>query len=146
MLEDAVDRMKTMRGDTTVIAVGGANFLISETLKGSAKVIRPPHAQVANAVGAAIAQVGAQVEHVVAYDSVPRAEALEQGRAEACSRAVAAGADPLSVQVVDVEEVFLSYLPGRAVQLRVRAVGDLATPPEQRSPKPKSKTKTYAHH
>ena len=143
MLEDAVDRMKTIRGDTTVIAVGGGNFLIADALKGSAQVIRPPHAPVANAVGAAIAQVGAQVEHVIAYDSVPRPVALEQAQTEACSRAVAAGADPASVKVVDVEEVFLSYLPGRAAQLRVRAVGDLATDNAQPSPAPKAKT--YAH-
>ena len=144
MLEDAVDRMKTMRGDTTVIAVGGANFLISDALKGSAKVVRPAHAAVANAVGAAIAQVGAQVEHVVAYDNVPRALALEQAQAEACSRAVAAGADRASVQVVDVEEVYLSYLPGRAAQLRVRAVGDLAA--DTAKPSQPLKAKTYAHH
>lgn len=126
MLEEGIDRMKTSRGDATVLAVGGGGFLVPDTLKGAARVVRPPHAEVANAVGAAIAQVGAQVEQIVAYDTTPRPQALESLRAEACGRVIAAGGDPHSVQVVEVEEVFLSYLPGRAAQVRVRAVGDLA--------------------
>ncbi len=129
MLEEGVDRMKTTRGDATILAVGGGNFLIADSLKGAAKVIRPPHAAVANAVGAAIAQVGAQVEHIVAYDHVPRATALEQMRADVTARVAAAGGDPATIQIVEVDEVFLSYLPGRAAQLRVRAVGDLAGEP-----------------
>lgn len=129
MLEDGVDRMKTTRGDAIILAVGGGNFLISDALKGAAKVIRPPHAAVANAVGAAIAQVGAQVEQIVAYDQVPRAAALEQMSADVTARVAAAGGDPETIQIVEVDEVFLSYLPGRAAQLRVRAVGDLAGEP-----------------
>lgn len=129
MLEDGVDRMKTTRGDVTILAVGGGNFLIADTLKGAAKVVRPPHAAVANAVGAAIAQVGAQVEQIVAYDHTPRAAAIAQMRADVTARVAAAGGDPETIQIVEVDEVFLSYLPGRAAQLRVRAVGDLAGEP-----------------
>ena len=127
IIEDGMDRMKTARGDATVLAVGGGNFLVPDTLKGAREVVRPHHASVANAVGAAIAQVGAQVEQIADYEREPRAEAIERIGAEARERAVAAGGDPRSVHVVDVEEVFLSYLPGRTAQLRVRAVGDLAS-------------------
>ena len=91
MLEDGVDRMKTTRGDVTILAVGGGNFLIADSLKGAARVVRPPHAAVANAVGAAIAQVGAQVEQIVAYDQTPRAIAIEQMRADVTARVAAAG-------------------------------------------------------
>jgi len=126
MLAESMDRMKTARGDVTILAVGGGNFLIPDTLKGAVKVVRPPHAAVANAVGAAIAQVGAQVEQLVRYDNVPRATAIAQLRDEARARVVAAGGDGDKVQIVDVEEMFLSYMPGRAAQLRVRAVSDLA--------------------
>ncbi len=129
ILEDSVDRMKTSRGDATILAVGGGNFLIADTLKGAAKVVRPAHASVANAVGAAIAQVGAQVEQIVAYDQIPRATALDHMRADVTARVVAAGGDAATVKIVEVDEVFLSYLPGRAAQLRVRAVGDLAELP-----------------
>ncbi len=129
LLEDGVDRMKTARGEATILAVGGGAFLIPETLKGAAQVLRPEHAAVANAVGAAIAQVGAQVEKIVAYDTVSRPVALEQLRAEAQARVVEAGGDARTAQVVEVDEVFLSYLPGRAAQVRVKAVADLASDP-----------------
>lgn len=125
ILEDGVDRMKTTRGDATILAVGGGAFLIPDALKGAARVIRPPHAGVANAVGAAIAQVGAQVDHIIDYAKVARADALQAMRDEACGRVVAAGGDAASAHVVEVDEVYLSYLPGRAAQVRVRAVGDL---------------------
>lgn len=136
MLEEAVDRMKTARGDATVLAVGGGNFLIGETLKGAARVIRPPHAAVANAVGAAIAQVGAQAEQIVAYDKEPRAAALARMRGEVTARVIAAGGAADSVRIVEVDEVFLSYLPGKAAQLRVRAVGDLAGLPVEETATP----------
>lgn len=126
ILEEGLDRMKTGRDKVTILAVGGGNFLIPDSLGGAAQVIRPPHAVVANAVGAAIAQVGAQVERVVSYDALAREEAIEQVAAFAREQLLAAGGDPASLTLADVEETYLSYLPGRAVQIRVRAVADLA--------------------
>jgi N-methylhydantoinase A/oxoprolinase/acetone carboxylase beta subunit len=126
MIEEAIDRMKASRGDITLLAVGGGNFLVPDTIQGVARVIRPPHAAVANAVGAAIAQVGALIEQVVSYDSEPRDIALDRLRAEARARAIAAGGIAESVEIVELEEVFLSYLPGRAAQVRIRVVADLA--------------------
>lgn len=129
MLEEALDRMKTSRGDAVVLAVGGGNFLVPDTLRGAARVVRPPHAAVANAVGAAIAQVGATVEQVVSYEREPRDAALDRLRAEAREQAIAAGGVAASVEIVEMDEVYLSYLPGRAAQVRVRAVADLAGTP-----------------
>ncbi len=125
LLEEGIDRMKTSREPARIVAVGGGSFLIPDSLTGVAEVIRAPHAHVANAVGAAIAQVGGQVEQVVNYDDVPRPVTMERLRAEARNRVTAAGGDPDTVDIVDVEEVFLSYLPGRTAQVRIRAVGDL---------------------
>lgn len=125
-LEDGVDRMKTSRTDVPIIAVGGGNFLVPEQVKGAASVVRPHHAAVANAVGAAIAQVGAQVEQVVDYARVPREIALENMRALVRQRCMDAGGNPATVEVVDIDEVFLSYLPGHAAQVRMKAVSDLA--------------------
>jgi N-methylhydantoinase A/oxoprolinase/acetone carboxylase beta subunit len=126
MLEEALDRMKTSRDDVVVLAVGGGNFLIPDTLRGAARVVRPPHAAVANAVGAAIAQVGAMVDQVVCYEREPRDAALDRLRGEARAQAIAAGGVAGSVEIVEIDEVYLSYLPGRAAQVRVRAVADLA--------------------
>jgi hypothetical protein len=126
LVEDGVDRMKTSRDGAIVLAVGGGNFLIPDELRGAAQVVRPPHAAIANAVGAAIAQVGAQLELVVNYDSEPRAQVLARLRQEVTARTIAAGGDPDSVAIVEIDEVYLSYLPGRAAQVRIKAVADLA--------------------
>jgi N-methylhydantoinase A/oxoprolinase/acetone carboxylase beta subunit len=50
---------------------------------------------------------------------------LTSAKQDATDRAVAAGADPASVTIVDVEDVPLAYLPGNATRIRVKAVGDL---------------------
>ncbi|WP_157219455.1 hydantoinase/oxoprolinase N-terminal domain-containing protein [Flavisphingomonas formosensis] len=125
MIEEGVDRMKTVRGDAVVIAVGGGAFLVPDRLGGASRVERPPHAAVANAVGAAIAQVGAQVDQVVDYDVEPREVALARLCDEAGARVVAGGGVPETMLIVDIDEVFLSYLPGRSAQVRIKAVGDL---------------------
>lgn len=126
MFEDGIDRMKTAAADVPVVLVGGGSILVPQQLKGASRVIKPEHAAVANAVGAAIAQVGAEVDRIVAYEQQDRAQALLSIEREAADRAIAAGADPSTVRLVDVEEVFLSYLPGNTVQLRAKVVGDLA--------------------
>ncbi len=126
VLEEGVDRMKTSREGATILAVGGGNFLIPDAFRGAAQVIRPQHAAVANAVGAAIAQVGAQMEQVVNYDAIPRVATLDRLRREVTARVIDAGGDPGSVTIVEIDEVFLSYLPGRAAQVRIKAVADLA--------------------
>lgn len=126
MLADGIDRMKTQSGDVTIIAVGGGHFLIDDDLKGAADVVRPEHASVANAVGAAIAQVGAQADRIIDYDVEPRAAALEEMRETLLARVVAAGATRETAEIVDMDEVYLSYLPGRSAQLRMKAVGSLA--------------------
>ena len=43
----------------------------------------------------------------------------------AVERAINAGADPTTVQIVEVEEIALPYLPGNAVRMRVKAAGNL---------------------
>lgn len=126
IFEDGIDRMKTAAADVPVVLVGGGSILVPNELKGASRVIKPDHASVANAVGAAIAQVGAEVDRIVAYDNEDRDQALKEIEREASERAVAAGADASTIRLVDVEETYLSYIPGNTVQLRAKVVGDLA--------------------
>ena len=125
-LEAVIDHVKLSKHDVPVVLVGGGSVLAPDSLIGSSKVIRPPHAEVANAIGAAIAQVGGQVEKVYSLDSMGREEALSSARNEAVDKAVAAGADRASVEVVEVEEIPLTYIPSNAVRIRIKAVGNLA--------------------
>ena len=46
-------------------------------------------------------------------------------RARAVEAAVSAGAARDSIEIVDVEDVPLAYLPGNATRVRVKAVGEL---------------------
>jgi N-methylhydantoinase A/oxoprolinase/acetone carboxylase beta subunit len=64
MIEDAVDRMKTDARDLPLIAVGGGAFLVPDRLEGISRVIRVPHGDCANAVGAAIAQISGETDQI----------------------------------------------------------------------------------
>ena len=125
-IEDAVDRMKTEAADVPLIAVGGGAFLVPEHVAGISQVIRVPHGDCANAVGAAIAQVSGETDQV--YRDLGRAEAIALAEAQAKERAVAAGAERASLQTVDVEDMPLAYLPGNALRVRVRVAGEMASP------------------
>ena len=124
-LEEAVDRMKTSADEVPLVLVGGGAVLISRPVAGTSDVIVPENADVANAIGAAIAQVGGEVDRVFAYDEVGRDAAIKTATAEAVAMAIGAGALRDTVGTVDVEEVHLQYIPGGVVRLRVRVVGDL---------------------
>ncbi|MGH3838988.1 MAG: hydantoinase/oxoprolinase family protein [Pseudonocardiaceae bacterium] len=121
----AVDRMKTTPDPVSVVVVGGGSVLLGEDLPGASALIKPDHCGVANAIGAAIAQVGGEIDRVLSLQQRSRDQVLEQAMQEAIDKAVAAGAVSGSVQVVEVEEVPLTYLPGNATRIRVKAVGDL---------------------
>ncbi len=125
MVDVAVDRMKTSAEPLPVILVGGGAILVTRELASASEVIRPEHAAVANAIGAAIAQVGGEVDRVFSLDGISRDAALSEAKREAGEKAVAAGAAAETVEVVDVEEVPLAYLPSSATRIRVKAVGDL---------------------
>jgi N-methylhydantoinase A/oxoprolinase/acetone carboxylase beta subunit len=125
MTEAAVDRMKTSAADVPVIIVGGGSVLISRPVAGASEMVKPPHFEAANAVGAAIAQISGEVDRVYSLEGLTREQALDDAKSEASAKAVEAGADPGTIAIVDVEDVPLAYLPGNATRIRVKAVGDL---------------------
>src|SRR5690606_25186352 len=96
-------------------------------LAGVSDTVVPEFASVANAIGAAIAMAGGEVDKVYSYAKVGRDAAMAEAKAEATAEAVAAGADPDTVKILDIEEIPFAYVPGGAVRLRVRAAGDLQT-------------------
>lgn len=122
-IEEAVDRMKTEAGDLPLIAVGGGAFLVPDRLAGITEVIRVPHGEHANAVGAAIAQISGETDQI--YRDLGRNEAIAAAEAQARERAVAAGADLETLETVDVEDMPLAYLPGNSLRVRVRVAGEM---------------------
>jgi N-methylhydantoinase A/oxoprolinase/acetone carboxylase beta subunit len=123
IIEEGVDRMKTDAHEEPLVAVGGGCFLVPERLPGVSEVIHVPHQAVANAVGAAIAQVSGEVDQI--FQDLTREAAIAEARRIAAERAVRGGADAATLQVVEVEDLPLAYLPGNSLRVRVRVVGDV---------------------
>jgi N-methylhydantoinase A/oxoprolinase/acetone carboxylase beta subunit len=132
MIEEGVDRMKTDAAPIPLIAVGGGCFLVPPRVAGIATVVHVPHQAVANAVGAAIAQVSGEADQI--FQNLPRDDAIAHARRLAEERAVTAGADPATLRVVEVEDLPLAYLPGNSLRTRVRVVGDIRSAPGRIQP------------
>ena len=125
LIASNVERMKTEARDLPLLVVGGGSILVDWEVESASEVLRPHHSSVANAVGAAIAQVAGEVERMVSINEINREQVLDDARAEACDNAIRAGAIPASVEIIELEQVPISYLPGNPSRLRVKAVGDL---------------------
>ncbi len=124
-IEDAIDQMKTSSRPVPVILVGGGAVLLSRPLRGTSQVHRPEHSAVANAVGAAISMVSGRVDRLFDFAG-GRELALDQARQEARAAAIAAGAEPESVEIVELTELPMTHMKTTAVQVKVRAVGRLS--------------------
>ncbi len=125
MVEDVVDKMKTMASDLPVIVVGGGSILVGDELEGASSVIKPEHYEVANAIGAAISQVSGSIDGVFDIVAKGRDAVIEEVKEAAKREAVKAGADESTLEIVELEEIPLAYLPSNAVRFRVKAVGEL---------------------
>ena len=126
-LDVAIERMKPDEGPMPVVLVGGGAILVDGDLPSASRVIRPENAGVANALGAAQAQIGGEAERLISYAQCERSNAIEDVSAEAARSAIAAGADPETIHVVDVEEIAMSYMDGNVNRVRVKVVGDIAS-------------------
>ncbi len=122
---NGIDRMKLSKEPIPLLLVGGGSILIGEDIEGVSRVIRPENFDVANALGATIAQVSGQIERVYSLDQTPREEAMENAKKRAIQEAIQAGADGSTILIVEVDDVPLAYLPGNATRIRVKAVGSL---------------------
>ena len=125
LVGEAIDKVKTSPGKVDVVLVGGGSVLINQEIKGASKVHIPEYAGVANAIGASLAQVSGEVDRVFSYDTHGREGAMAIAKQEAIDAAIQAGANKNTVEVIDIEELPLAYLPGGSVRLRVKSVGDL---------------------
>lgn len=125
MVEDAIDQMKTTPDPVPILLVGGGSIILPNSLKGVSDVIRPEHFDVANAIGAALGDISGETEKVYSLDDLTYQEALEHAKEHAVSEAILAGADPSTVELVSIEDIPLSYLPGNAVLIKAKAAGKL---------------------
>ena len=123
MVSESFDQMKTSAADVPLIAVGGGAFLIPDDIPGASEVLRVENAGIANALGAAMAQVSGEIDQV--FSGLTRDEALARAEAQAQDAAVAAGASRDTLKTLDMEDIPIAYLPGGARRVRVRVIGDI---------------------
>src|SRR5690606_8136590 len=130
-LEICLDQMKTEKGDVKLILVGGGSCLIPPDwkIKGASDVIRPEFYQVANAIGAALAQISGYDERVVQLgeeEALKRGEKRKSCIAEsiesATEKAIVAGAKKETIEVVLVEEIPVPYSTGGTTKICTRVV------------------------
>ena len=127
VVAEVVDQMNVGANDLPVVLVGGGAVLVSGAVPGASRTVRPDHADVANAVGAAISQVGVDIERLINYEKQSRDEAIAQASGDVRRMAVDAGGNASTVVIVDIEETQLAYMPESTTRLRVRAVAELCT-------------------
>lgn len=126
MLSRGVERMKPSSQPLPMVLVGGGAILVTNTLSAASEMLCPEHSGVANAIGAAIAQIGGEAERLVSYRDQAREQAISQVTREAVELARAAGADAATIKVADIEETSISYMEEGSTKLRIKAVGDIA--------------------
>lgn len=120
---DAVDRMLLAAGEADLVLVGGGARLIGDGLPGVRRVHRPEHADVANAIGAALAPVAGEADVIAEVGGDRRAAAVDECVSRARERAVEAGADPSGLETVWIDEVPLAYLDRPVSRLRAKVAG-----------------------
>lgn len=123
MIEDSVDQIKSDNRKVPLLAVGGGACLIPDTIEGISEVIKVENYAVANAVGAAIAQISGYTDKV--YSEMEREDAIQMGIENATADAVEKGADPATIEVIEVEDVPMSYMPGNNLQVKIKVIGDV---------------------
>ncbi|EDO25507.1 predicted protein, partial [Nematostella vectensis] len=81
---------------------------------------------VANAVGAALCKVSGMVDGVFEVDAEERDSALANIELKARREAILNGADPDTIEVLEITATQLSYLKGNQTRICIKVVGDLA--------------------
>ena len=126
IIDDGIDQMKSSRDPVPVILVGGGAVLVSRSLATASDLHRPEHSGVANAIGAANAQVGSETERIVSYRRVPRDEVMADMTKRLTVELEQAGADSDTIRIADIEETAVSYMADESTRIRVKMVGDLS--------------------
>jgi N-methylhydantoinase A/oxoprolinase/acetone carboxylase beta subunit len=124
-LEAAIDSMRVSEKLLPLIVVGGGSFMIDEAMRGFSSLIKPQWANMANAVGAAMGEISGDYDTVYDYDLSSREIYIEEAKQKAMDNAITQGADPATVEIIEVGEISIPYLPGRLTRVQARAVGKL---------------------
>lgn len=116
-IQDAISVMKGDKTELPVIAVGGGAAIAS-----SEKIQVPEYHSVANAYGAALAEISATIDTVVSLKE--RNKTLELLKEEVLQKAVSSGACAQNVRLVDVQVIPYHYVPHQMARVMMTASGN----------------------
>lgn len=129
MLGEAVDYMKTSADDVPLILVGGGSILIPDNaqkeIPGVSKLIKPKNFDVANAIGATMAQVSHVIQDNRKFTSEEERDSiLEELRQKAKAECIKKGAIESTIDYF-VEDTQVAYSAHREANITVRAFGSI---------------------
>lgn len=121
-ISECIRMMQAEKAQLPILLVGGGAALFpAKCFFG--RSLSPDSADVANAYGAALAQVTGTADAVVCLDD--REKALEGARQAAYKKAVENGAVEDSLKVVDIQIIPYHYMPGNKARVVAMAAGEL---------------------
>ncbi|KAI1621965.1 putative Hydantoinase/oxoprolinase, partial [Exophiala viscosa] len=124
-LERGVDIMKTSDAPVVLLLVGGGSIILMDDLENVEKCIRPQFSDVANAVGAAIAKISGDVDSIIIPGQKTHEEIKNNISARATDIAITNGAQPGTVEILDLDLIPIQYTNNGAVRAIAKGVGDL---------------------
>ncbi|MBI0579481.1 hydantoinase/oxoprolinase family protein [Neobacillus cucumis] len=125
-IEVAVDQMKTKSGSIPTIFIGGGAVTVPQkNIHGTSEIIIPDNFEVGGAVGSTIAEISGSSEIAVDLETESRGAAIERAVELAKNHVREAGAVPGTEEILEIEEVPFTYMPGKKQRIRVRVKGNV---------------------
>ena len=125
MVMDACEKIKTSPDPLPIVLVGGGSVIMPLILNDEVEIIKPSHFGCANALGAAIADASGEIDGLWPLTNITREEVVNLAKERAIEKAISMGAKIEETQIVDLEVVPLSYLPGNVLRVKAKAAGAL---------------------
>lgn len=129
LVSQVADGLRITHQAVPAVLVGAGSVILPDELPGFELTIRPPHFEAACAVGTAVAGIGGESERFYSRAAESRTTILSQVHSIAVENALLAGAADGTIQVLEIDEVPVTYLPGDFHRIRVGVVGDLPANP-----------------
>lgn len=115
-----VSQIEGREKNLPIIVVGGGAILFQNIFP-KKRFINPKYHEVANAYGAALAEVSATEDIIVSL--IDREKILNNINQKAIAKAIESGADPLHVNLVDIQIIPYHYIPNHMARVVVTAAG-----------------------
>lgn len=129
LVSQVADGLRITHEAVPAVLVGAGSVILLDELPGFELTIRPRYFAAACAVGTAVAGIGGESERFYSRAAESRTTILSQVHSIAVENALLAGAADGTIQVLEIDEVPVTYLPGDFHRIRVGVVGDLPAHP-----------------